>query len=127
MRELLHLSSGGTSSSILPVIAATLLALPLILVDMLIISNRFAGPLRRLHKHMQQAAERGDATSVQFRKRDYYPELAQAWNRIVEELNELRQQGAPSRHGEIEDHELAAHGETRNGSNVEELMSAAPS
>jgi hypothetical protein len=82
---------------------------------------------------MQQAAEHGDATPVQFRKQDYFRELAQAWNRIVEELNELREQGALSHKGEAtedpapEDHELAAHGEKHNESNLEDLMSAVPS
>ena len=81
------------------VLFMTLVVLPVVLVDTLIFSNRFAGPMRRLRKHMEQVAEGGQATSVQFRKGDYYRELEQAWNRIVVKLNESNPQNTLSHEG----------------------------
>lgn len=98
-RDMLHLSNSWYkefSPITLLGITLALLVLSIILVDILITSNRFAGPLRRLQKQMQNVAKGGQATPLQLRKRDYYLELVKAWNSIVEELNKIRQQDHPS-------------------------------
>ena len=134
-RDILHLSSHSSvfSPDTLIGIILALLVLSIILVDILIASNRFAGPLRRLQKQMQQVAKGGPAASLQIRNRDYYPQLVQAWNSIVKELNELRQQSDTSHHGRVEmepsakDDGLTVPDEKHDGSKLEDLMSAASS
>jgi len=44
----------------------------------LVFSHRIAGPLYRMQRHLQETA--GRPKPVQFRKRDFFPELADAYN-----------------------------------------------
>lgn len=50
------------------------------------LSHRVAGPLHRLHKHMVKVTKGGKLTKVKFRKKDYFPEIAKAYNLQVDAL-----------------------------------------
>lgn len=99
-RELFH-ASGGLASDVVPysiaLVAVTLVVLPCLIIDTLNLSNRFAAPLQRLQRQIQNAADGGAADSVKFRDSDYYQELAIAWNAVSEQISELRQHVDQSR------------------------------
>jgi len=67
-----------------PALAGSILLLPLVLLDCLRISNRFAGPIVRIHEVLQQLAEGKPSGPVQLRDKDYWQELAQSINQIVQ-------------------------------------------
>lgn len=52
----------------------------LLTVGGLVFSHRVAGPLYRLHKHMLAVASGETKGTVKFRTRDFFPEIADAYN-----------------------------------------------
>jgi len=50
----------------------------------LILSNRVAGPLYRLRRHMDDIASGKIDTDVKFREKDFFPELANSFNKVLE-------------------------------------------
>ena len=48
------------------------------------LSNRIAGPLLRLERHMQEVAEGKADSELKFRKKDYGADIADAFNKVVE-------------------------------------------
>ncbi|MCI5166743.1 MAG: HAMP domain-containing protein [Candidatus Electrothrix sp. GM3_4] len=48
------------------------------------LSNRIAGPLFRLKKHLDEVAEGKINSEIQFRKNDYASEIAESFNIVVE-------------------------------------------
>jgi hypothetical protein len=67
--------------------AASLLVLPLILIDCLVISSRFAGPMVCLRRAMKQLADGQPVSPVSFRTGDYWTEFAHEFNRILARTN----------------------------------------
>jgi sensor histidine kinase YesM len=61
----------------------SLLALVGIAVAGLILSHRIAGPLYRLRKHLDAVAAGTTLGDVKFREKDYFPEVADAYNRQI--------------------------------------------
>ena len=49
----------------------------------LLFSHKIAGPIHRLKKHLKAAADTGTYEEVKFRKGDFFPELAEAYNRQI--------------------------------------------
>ncbi len=49
-------------------------------------SHRVAGPLYRMNKHMQDVAAGSDQLHCQFRKNDYFPELAENFNAMISKM-----------------------------------------
>lgn len=47
------------------------------------LSNRVAGPLFRLEKHMNDVADGKSSAEIQFRDKDYNAELASAFNEVI--------------------------------------------
>ncbi len=66
----------------IPAAVASLFLLPIMALDMVRFSNRFAGPVFRLRNAMRRAAEGENVPPVTFRKGDY-------WQGMAEEFNEL--------------------------------------
>ncbi len=57
----------------------------------LILSNRVAGPLQRLENHMRRTAESDQPIDeINFRKSDYFQEVAEAYNLLLAKIRELR-------------------------------------
>lgn len=67
-----------------PVFVSTLLLLPILIIDTLTVSNRFAGPMVRLRKAMRQLAD-GDTnvSPLEFRKKDFWKDFADDFNRLL--------------------------------------------
>lgn len=74
----------------------------------LILSHRVAGPLYRLRRHMQDVAEGRTTADVRFRRKDFFPEIAEWYNRQLRTLLGARgsETGAPA--GEKPDARTAA-------------------
>lgn len=66
-----------------------LLLVPLAVQDLLRLTNRFAGPKARLARQLRELAT-GDPGPLEFRRDDYWQELADDFNRVREELVRLR-------------------------------------
>lgn len=52
-----------------------------LVVGGLVLSHWVAGPIHRLMRHMSEISEGKSVTEVKFRKHDYFPELAEAFNK----------------------------------------------
>ena len=69
-------------------IITAVLAFVVISICGLIISHRVAGPLHRLKQHMGEVAGGQTVSDVKFRKKDFFPELADAFNLQLKYLRE---------------------------------------
>lgn len=75
-----------------PSFLALLLLLPVLLLDSLRFSLRFAGPMQRLRGEVRRLAEGEWGGPVKFREGDYWHDLSVQINRVAEELEQLREQ-----------------------------------
>lgn len=66
------------------------LMLPIIAYDILIFSNRIAGPMFRLRREMQRLVDQQSDQPIELRDNDYWPEIATLFNQIQAEILELR-------------------------------------
>lgn len=64
------------------------------------LSNQIAGPLYRLNRHMTDVAQGHTDRPVAFRKGDYFPELADAYNAQLETLKGAQSAKATEDRGE---------------------------
>ena len=53
-------------------------------------TNRIAGPIFRLHRHMEKVNKGGDIAPFSLRKDDYFKELTTSYNELLEEVKRLR-------------------------------------
>ena len=65
-----------------PALLASLLLLPIVLMDVVRLSNRFVGPVTRLRKSLRALATGQPATPLNFRDDDFWRELAQDFNQV---------------------------------------------
>lgn len=65
------------------------LALPLALLDGLIFSNRFCGPVRRIMRGLTDLASGNEVQKINLRPGDFYFEVAEEFNRVVARMQEL--------------------------------------
>ncbi|TWT66989.1 hypothetical protein Pla123a_44180 [Posidoniimonas polymericola] len=82
-----------------PSLLATLLLLPLLLLDALRFSLRFAGPMQRLRGEVHKLANGEWDGPIKFRGRDYWHDLGVEINRVAEELEQLRAEHAAASEG----------------------------
>ena len=96
MTTIWHLTRGGMLGSgalfdklyneSLPIVIATLMTLPLVIMDCMRFSNRFAGPVVRV-KNALLALNRGEKVErFSLRKGDHWVELAEELNQLVAKL-----------------------------------------
>jgi hypothetical protein len=69
-----------------PALAASIILLPLVLVDMIRTSNRFCGPVYNLRGVMVRLAQGESVEPVRFRQRDHWADMADAFNKILDRL-----------------------------------------
>lgn len=72
-----------------PLIASTIL-LPLVIIDLVRMSNRFVGPIFRLRRVLHDMASGIDVTNVSFRDGDYWREIAEDLNKVASRLREQK-------------------------------------
>ena len=66
-----------------PALAASLLVLPIVMIDVVRLSNRFVGPVKRLRDAMTALADGDDVSPIKFRDRDFWVPLADLFNNIA--------------------------------------------
>jgi len=71
-----------------PAIIASLLLLPLVLIDILRLSNRFTGPLVRLRRSMRALARGEHVEPIEFRDDDFWHEFADEFNALAAKIQD---------------------------------------
>jgi len=66
-----------------PALAASLLVLPIVMIDVVRLSNRFVGPVKRLRDAMAALAEGDEVRPIKFRDRDFWMPLADLFNTVA--------------------------------------------
>jgi len=66
-----------------PALSATLILLPIVMMDVLRISNKFVGPVMRLRQGLADLAEGRPAQPLNFRDDDFWRDLATDFNRAA--------------------------------------------
>jgi hypothetical protein len=66
-----------------PALAASLILLPIVMLDVMRLSNRFVGPVVRLRNGLREVAEGRPAQPLNFRDDDFWRELATDFNRAA--------------------------------------------
>ncbi|HEY4761921.1 MAG TPA: hypothetical protein VIH42_15190 [Thermoguttaceae bacterium] len=72
-----------------PAVIASFILLPLVVVDVIRLSNRFAGPLVRLRRSMQALARGEEVHPIEFRDSDFWQEFADEFNAVAARLKRL--------------------------------------
>jgi hypothetical protein len=75
-----------------PAAVASLLVLPLVVIDCVRLSNRFAGPLYRLRRELRRLAAGEKVTPIHFRDGDFWLEFADEFNAVAKRMQELQQE-----------------------------------
>ncbi|MGB9688807.1 hypothetical protein [Thermogutta sp.] len=74
-----------------PALVASLLILPLVVVDVIRVSNRFAGPLVRLRRSLRAAAKGEPVEPIRFRQGDFWQEFADEFNALLQRVKTLEE------------------------------------
>ena len=77
-----------------PMLLTMALLLPTFIYDSLKLSNRFAGPVIRFRRHVNEIADGGELKHLQFRKGDFWHELAGDFNRMLARFRENEEAAA---------------------------------
>jgi hypothetical protein len=73
-----------------PAAIGSLLLLPIVLFDVLRLSNRFTGPMVRVRRMMGELAEGQTVPPLKFRDGDFWNEFAEDFNAVASRLEELQ-------------------------------------
>ena len=83
-----------------PLILTSAILVPLIMFDVVAVSNRFVGPLMRMRRSMRGLAAGDHVEPIYFREKDYWQDVAQEFNLVVARVADLERHLAEAR-GEI--------------------------
>ena len=71
-----------------PVFVIMLALLPSFIWDTIKLSNKFAGPMLRLHRSIREAAEGKEVEPLDFRDGDFWQSVAQDFNKLLDRIPE---------------------------------------
>ena len=74
---------------------ASLLLLPIVLLDIIHLSNRFAGPMHRLQREVRKALDGEPVGEVRLRDGDYWQEFTNDLSKVLNEYLSLKQAAPP--------------------------------
>jgi hypothetical protein len=80
----------------LPLIVFFIAIAPIIVYDVLKMSNRFVGPVYRLRKAIKDLAAGGETPPIQLRKDDFWKDVIADFNALAEQVASLRKRETPS-------------------------------
>lgn len=83
---------GAMLEQVLPCLPTLLLLLPLVIFDIVRLSNRFAGPVYRLRKHLNDLSQDSQVSPLHFRDEDYWQKLAEPINLLQQKILVLEHQ-----------------------------------
>lgn len=89
-----------------PVLLTMALLLPAFIYDSLKLSNRFAGPIIRFRKTIQSIAETGKPRHLKFRKGDFWHNLANEFNDMLDTF-ETQNSGTRQSKNAVEEREIS--------------------
>ena len=69
-------------------IVSSIITVILLLIAGVLISHRIAGPMYRINKDLRQMAESKKLKSLEFREKDFFQEIPEAFNMVVDSYNE---------------------------------------
>jgi hypothetical protein len=72
-----------------PALIGSLLLLPLVVFDIVRLSNRFVGPLLRLRRSLRALARGEEVPLLEFREGDFWQDFAQEFNAIADRMHKL--------------------------------------
>lgn len=72
-----------------PALVASLIILPLVVVDVIRVSNRFAGPLVRLRRSLRALAKGEPVEPIRFRQGDFWQDFADEFNALLARIKTL--------------------------------------
>ncbi len=102
-----------------PAVVASFLLLPLVIVDILRVSNRFVGPLFRLRRSMRALARGERVEPLRFRDDDFWHDFAEEFNDMVAHI-----QGGEASAGSPETPDSEKTGEEARDSGDEQLVAS---
>jgi hypothetical protein len=79
-----------------PALLGSVLLLPLVMLDCLRLSNRFAGPMVRMQRVMRELAAGESPPTFSLRPGDYWTELADDMNIVLERVRQQDQNSQPT-------------------------------
>jgi hypothetical protein len=79
-----------------PGLAASLILLPIVMMDVLRLSNRFVGPIMRLKKSLKTLAAGEQVAPLNFRDDDFWRELATSFNEVAARVAVANMQRPPT-------------------------------
>lgn len=83
---------GAMVEQVLPCLPTLVLLLPLVIFDIVRLSNRFAGPIFRLRHHLTELSQNSQISPLNFRDEDYWQQLAEPINLLQQKMLVLEQQ-----------------------------------
>ena len=75
-----------------PFLLVMVFLLPVFVMDSIKLSNRFAGPIFNLRRTMQRIAAGERPRKLQFRKHDFWQDLAEDYNSMLSKLGALEEE-----------------------------------
>ena len=78
-----------------PALIASFLLVPLVMIDIIRMSNRLVGPILRLRRSMRALAEGQDVRPIHFRDGDFWKEFADEFNAVVERVQRVSSASEP--------------------------------
>lgn len=78
-----------------PAFIILLAMMPIFVWDTVTLSHRFAGPMYRFRKTLQELAARGEAPQVRLRNGDFWQDVAEEFNVMLERLASERAHNTP--------------------------------
>ncbi len=91
-----------------PLLLTSLVLVPLVMFDVVALSNRFVGPLLRMRRSMRMLAAGQEVEPIHFREKDFWRDVAQEFNLVVARVEELQHELADARRQLAEKDELHA-------------------
>ena len=85
-----------------PAMVASFLLLPLVIIDIIRLSNRFAGPMVRLRRSMRALGRGEHVEPIHFREGDFWQEFADEFNTLVARFQGKNAPPEPEREEEEE-------------------------
>ena len=79
-------------SYVTPLLLAFGVTMPIVILHLLRFTHRFAGPVVRLRRLMRELADGQQVPNLKFRDGDYWPDLADEFNRIATMVAEQKKQ-----------------------------------
>ncbi|MBX9789200.1 MAG: hypothetical protein K2Y37_09825 [Pirellulales bacterium] len=99
-----YLFNEDLTQALIRLAIGSLLVLPLVIWDMLKLSNRFAGPIYRMRRTLRGISESGTVENVRLREGDFWADFAQELNAALSQLDAQRQPQASSDDAQPIDH-----------------------